>query len=424
MDVIKKEPEVDPLSIQSSDNTDTDEKKPLSEEGNLSHLKTTGMKAECLDHSYDIKTEIKVEDTPVPVSFPMLKTEVDVVMDVIKLEREVDPLALERSNSPSTDIEEQKPLSEEENVLDLQMTEIKREYMDKNCDLKSEITFDETPVLVDFPIVKSEIEEARELNKVNVEMKVEVTAGDDEVLTERFADTHDITVSSEYEGIAHEESMTICQATKHSVSSATNLRTDTDEKRFSCDICGKCFSEPCNLKSHKIQHIDGKPFKCSFCGNCFPRSSALRRHERLHTNEKSFKCNVCAKYFPQPYDLKLHKLQHTNEKRFKCEICGICFMWARNLKRHGRMHTDVKPFTCDVCGKCFKDSCDLKRHGRLHTGLKPYICDVCGKCFAQSGGLKTHGRVHSGEKPFTCDVCGKCFKQSHSLKRHCQLKQH
>ncbi|KAJ4425576.1 hypothetical protein ANN_27771 [Periplaneta americana] len=74
----------------------------------------------------------------------------------------------------------------EENELDLHMTEIKLECIDKSYDLKSEITFDETPVPIDYPIVKSEVEaEVREINKVEGEFKLEVTAEEDEVLTER-----------------------------------------------------------------------------------------------------------------------------------------------------------------------------------------------------------------------------------------------
>ncbi|KAJ4425667.1 hypothetical protein ANN_27863 [Periplaneta americana] len=327
MDLIKMKPEVDPLDIQAHDDTyEIEENKNSSEEGKLSHLEVTGMKAECVDHSYDIKTEIKVEDTPVPTSFGFVKSEDeeeffdlnrvqqerkvevcsedelfresilgnvaknvsqertgiheedkltlggsdtpdcsnisdesrnsfkcnicneafltqqslklhshiqkmkttfkcdvcgkcflelsdtkrhallhtrglpfhcsvcdlaslkaradcinpttcalpaagalvsrmlarkvsklrDFVMEEIKMEREIDPLAIERSNN--TDIEEQKPLSEEGNLLDLQVTGIKRENMDYSNDIKTEMTFDETPVSSSFLFVKTEVE--------------------------------------------------------------------------------------------------------------------------------------------------------------------------------------------------------------------------------------------------------------------------
>ncbi|XP_069671000.1 uncharacterized protein [Periplaneta americana] len=139
----------------------------------------------------------------------------EVVMDMIKVDCEVDPLA----------IGEQKTLSEEANTSYQHVTEIKMEYNDYSCDLKSEITFRETPVLkseseqgnsldlhvtdiktecmdhsydmkpemafgvtpvpIDSPIVKREIEkEPLDLNKVEEEAKLEVTVEEEEVLTE------------------------------------------------------------------------------------------------------------------------------------------------------------------------------------------------------------------------------------------------
>ncbi|KAJ4425377.1 hypothetical protein ANN_27992 [Periplaneta americana] len=60
------------------------------DEGDLSHLDVTGMKIECMDQSYDIKSEIKVEDTtPVPISYPVVKTEVDEdFLDVARVQQE------------------------------------------------------------------------------------------------------------------------------------------------------------------------------------------------------------------------------------------------------------------------------------------------------------------------------------------------
>ncbi|XP_069690866.1 uncharacterized protein [Periplaneta americana] len=91
MDVIKMEPALDLLDIQLHDNTyELEGNDPLSEEGNLSHVDVTGMKTECVDKSYNFKSEIKVEDTtPVAISLPMVKTEVDEdFFDVDRVQRE------------------------------------------------------------------------------------------------------------------------------------------------------------------------------------------------------------------------------------------------------------------------------------------------------------------------------------------------
>ncbi|XP_069672670.1 uncharacterized protein [Periplaneta americana] len=69
MDVIKQEPEFDPLAMQWSDETDTAEKKPIPEEGNLLNHHVAGIKTEIVDHSYDVTSDIKVEETAVPTDF-------------------------------------------------------------------------------------------------------------------------------------------------------------------------------------------------------------------------------------------------------------------------------------------------------------------------------------------------------------------
>ncbi|KAJ4425550.1 hypothetical protein ANN_27745 [Periplaneta americana] len=74
MDVIKMEPDADPLRVTTYE---IGENNTLSEEGNLCHLEVTGLMTECVDHSCDLKSEIKVEDTPVPINFPVVKSEFD-----------------------------------------------------------------------------------------------------------------------------------------------------------------------------------------------------------------------------------------------------------------------------------------------------------------------------------------------------------
>ncbi|XP_069669805.1 uncharacterized protein [Periplaneta americana] len=80
MEVIKKEPEVDPLAVHWSDNTDTDEKKPLSEDGLLLDPYVAGIKMKCEDNNCDLTSDIKVEETAVPTNFVTIncKDEVDV----------------------------------------------------------------------------------------------------------------------------------------------------------------------------------------------------------------------------------------------------------------------------------------------------------------------------------------------------------
>ncbi|XP_069690471.1 uncharacterized protein [Periplaneta americana] len=127
-------------------------------ERNILDLQVKVIKTECMDHNYDIKAEMTFDETPVPIDISAVRGEVEL-----------------------------SAVYEEGNELDLHMTEIKTEYMDKGYDQKSEITFDETPVPIDFTVLKSEFqEETHKLDNVEKEFKLEVTAEEDEVFAEGF----------------------------------------------------------------------------------------------------------------------------------------------------------------------------------------------------------------------------------------------
>ncbi|XP_069670661.1 uncharacterized protein [Periplaneta americana] len=97
MDVIKAEPEVDPLATHASDNSYTEEKKPFSEGGRFLDFHGTWIKTECGDQSYDVISEVKLEETAATRNDAVVKSEteqdscnIDVATEEMKLEEMVE----------------------------------------------------------------------------------------------------------------------------------------------------------------------------------------------------------------------------------------------------------------------------------------------------------------------------------------------
>ncbi|KAJ4425901.1 hypothetical protein ANN_27527 [Periplaneta americana] len=427
MDFIKTEPEDEGLTIQISDDVHLEEKKPMSEERKFVDLHMTEL-SDYVGHTYDVTSEIKVEDTSLCKA-------------------------------------------EEGNVLDLQVTGLIAKCMDFSNDHKSEIKVEESLIPITSPMRQyGHQEQLSYLDTFKEEFKLNLEARphDDEDICESIPDLHDTKTVSEYDSSQPKYDLiiqsgencvtslnTACgsstncsdygklstqddnntQSHSHSAESSSRSKTvdnslkiitqtHATDNRVKCDDCGKSFSSFWNLKIHSRLHTGEKPFKCKVCGKSFVQSSNLRVHARLHMdgmNEKRFKCDICGKFLKRPSSLQAHIRSHTDEKKFQCEICGMAFSRMIILQRHCFRHSGEKPLKCDECGKPFPESSALNKHKRIHKGEKRFKCDICGKCFLESGNLTQHVRLHSGERPFKCNVCGKFFTLSKNLKRHTRL---
>ncbi|XP_029958134.1 uncharacterized protein LOC115396400 [Salarias fasciatus] len=200
-----------------------------------------------------------------------------------------------------------------------------------------------------------------------------------------------------------------------------NVRIVTDEKKFSCEVCGKNFNQKAALLVHMRIHTGEKPFSCEMCGKSFNQKNAMLVHKRTHTGERPYTCKACGKGFRAQCYLSVHMRIHTGEKPYACEVCSRCFNQRTNLMNHMRTHTGEKPYSCETCGKRFTVQGNLLVHMRTHTREKPYMCETCGKWFSSRSHFSHHVRTHTGWKLHGCEICCKNFNQQSDLRNHMRI---
>ena len=223
------------------------------------------------------------------------------------------------------------------------------------------------------------------------------------------------------------------------------VRSDKDEKQFTCEICNKVFSSKGKLKSHITivhegrkpftrlkAHIDSvhekkKPFLCETCNERFKTKQILLRHiASKHIRKGPYQCATCNSEFEEKRGLNEHVSSvHGGINPFKCDLCESTFARQNGLNRHKRsVHEKTTTFLyCQICNKGFSQKHHLKSHiAIVHEGIRPFQCNVCGSTYGVKSKLKLHVQaVHKGKKPFPCSKCDKQFYTSTRLREHIEI---
>ncbi|XP_063705935.1 zinc finger protein draculin-like [Culicoides brevitarsis] len=203
-------------------------------------------------------------------------------------------------------------------------------------------------------------------------------------------------------------------------------KSDPNRVRWTCDLCGRSYSEKASLRNHKRdKHSDNPKIHqkvlCPLCGKAVRCVSVHIYH--MHEQHDLLTCDLCQKQFKTKMTLKAHfQARHMEKKppEIPCPECSKMFGTESQVKDHlQRVHYTVgQKFQCEICSTKFKSMQSYKFHMKMHQASLDHRCEVCGNGFKTRAYLLQHMKAHSEEKNYTCDVCHKSFKRSGQLVKH------
>ena len=166
----------------------------------------------------------------------------------------------------------------------------------------------------------------------------------------------------------------------------------------------------------RTKHSSGEntaQFVCSECGKSLCNKLTLLRHmERRHTpksDNKDYSCELCGDLFNFEWQLKNHLASHKRLKKRRdlmCQTCKRSFVTDKDLSDHVCKH-----YSCDICDTKFLRERNLNFHKRLHAGETIYNCNKCEAIFATKRRLNSHkNTTHSDKKKWVCSSCPRAFK--------------
>ncbi|OXU31167.1 hypothetical protein TSAR_006479 [Trichomalopsis sarcophagae] len=148
--------------------------------------------------------------------------------------------------------------------------------------------------------------------------------------------------------------------------------THTEKEPMKCLDCDLKFTSEVRLKHHMmIEHnrLEGT-LACPHCPKRFVNQLRLKTHMISHSDERPFTCDICGFMLKTKIQLIKHKQnRHSNERPLQCRYCAWRCKQVSALVCHERTHTNERPYSCSVCKQKFKYLGDKNKHERRHESL-------------------------------------------------------
>ncbi|XP_014872687.1 gastrula zinc finger protein XlCGF26.1-like isoform X2 [Poecilia latipinna] len=263
-----------------------------------------------------------------------------------------------------------------------------------------------------------------------------------------------------------------------SSSSVSESQSDTGTKKrpFKCDICGRRYTQHCNLKNHYRTHTDlqqpsvSNEEKASAIQQVWSLASRSSQDqtEAEHQWTEEEQMEPGPKWIkreeeePEPTLFKHEEIEYPLTYVRKEELDSSVLQHEQQPPEHLPTGQDQKDLCSSQEGEQLvqkqfvalietstlqgddmseeetrteqlslrvspvvesKDqegsSCSVSE-SQSDTGTKKrsFKCDICGICYTQKKKLKNHYRTHTVERLFSCETCGKGFTGISNLKVH------
>lgn len=206
----------------------------------------------------------------------------------------------------------------------------------------------------------------------------------------------------------------------------SHMETHLKTKSLACPKCTKTFISKANLATHlNAYHSATIRFFCKVCNQGFKYQSRLTTHMEIHAPVATIPCTLCSKMFRTKHHLYPHLKSHLSSRDLSSHQCIFCnkkLLNSNNLQLHIRSHTKEKPFTCKLCDFNFSAASSVKKHMKTAHGNPDdnvkQTCNICQKQYTTVSGLNFHMKIHTGEKCISCDLCTDSFIYKHQLNSH------
>ena len=191
---------------------------------------------------------------------------------------------------------------------------------------------------------------------------------------------------------------------------------------FSCNDCGKSFTNIGDLNLHKrTEHLLSMK-TCQTCLFQARNNSEYEDHVKSHTNavqHPKLKCNVCNFQANNVTGLNNH-IQETHgacsKQKFECDECIFTDYSEENVLNHKiEKHAIV---ICELCDFETTSEQSLNEHTQVIHKQTKFPCNVCAKSFKTNNMLKEHIFSNHTTQFFPCDYCGQKANSLRSLDEH------